>query len=172
MNEARIVLVLHVCTQQASSLSHPIKLKLGEDLALKQQLLLHICFYCSSETSQANHPPGQADRTVKRRPQLAHGEFVSLRFSSRNALKGESDQNSRRGGCSVKENILPNVFPEFQNVLEVSNPKIKIGNHFVWQRLFKEGITLQVQDHCVAKNVTFALIILYFGLFYMEALCT
>ncbi|KAF7660992.1 hypothetical protein LDENG_00271260 [Lucifuga dentata] len=49
-------------------------MKLGEILVLKQQLLFHILFLLLLEISQVNHPPGQVDRTAKRRPQLAHEE--------------------------------------------------------------------------------------------------
>lgn len=87
------------------TLSHPITLKAAEGLALKQQPLFHICFYCSSEISQANHPPGQIDRMAKRRPQLAHGEFVSF------SLKRNLTKTRQLGRRCVKANISPNLFP-------------------------------------------------------------
>lgn len=72
---------------------------------LTQQPLFHICFYCSSEISQANHPPGQVDRMAKRRPQLAHGEFVSF------SLKRNLTKTRQSGRRCAKANISPNLFP-------------------------------------------------------------
>lgn len=44
------------------------------------------------ETSQVNHPPGQVDRTVKRRPQLAH--------AGRGARRRRRRQQRRRGAVN------------------------------------------------------------------------